>query len=133
MDKILSVSKCVPVVDSLEHASKPSGSIIMGNLPDKCELASQKDSHAMELEFKKMCYFCCQVCNTAVLVWCVSSALEHRSDPCVQDWLHSAQLSQILLSLAHDICYNKTDMEAKQILECCFDKIRDGGMYTDSS
>ena len=71
--------------------------------------------------------------NTAVLVWCVNSALEHRSDPCVQDWLHSTQLSQILLSLAHDICFNKTDMEAKHILECCFDKIRGGGMYTFSN
>lgn len=55
MDEIWSVSKCIPVVDSLEHASKPSGSIIMGNLPAECELASQKDSCDMELEFLKMC------------------------------------------------------------------------------
>jgi hypothetical protein len=49
----LSVSKFVPVVDCLKHASKPSGCKIMRNLPAECELASQKNSCAMELEFKK--------------------------------------------------------------------------------
>jgi hypothetical protein len=57
MDKILSVSKCVPVVDSLEHASRCVGSMIMGNLPAECELASQKDSCTMELEFNKCVNF----------------------------------------------------------------------------
>jgi len=34
-----------------------SGSITIGNLPADCELASQKDSCAVELEFKKCVNF----------------------------------------------------------------------------
>lgn len=62
-----------------------------------------------------------------MLLWCITSALEHRSDHCVQNWLYGAQLSQILVSLAQDISTSKTAVEAKHILECCLAKTADGG------
>jgi hypothetical protein len=78
----------------------------------------------------QMFRFCCQVANRSVLVWCVRSALEHQSDQFVQNWLYSAQLTQILVSFANDICCSKTAVEAKHILQSCLAKAKDGGRYS---
>jgi hypothetical protein len=81
------------------------------------------------VEFKSTVDFS-QVSNRSVFVWCVRSALEHQSDPSVQNWLHSTQLSQILVSLTRDICSSKTTAEESHILRCCLTKTKDGGSYS---
>jgi hypothetical protein len=81
------------------------------------------------VEFKSTVHFS-QVSNRSVFVWCVRSALEHQSDPCVQNWLHSTQLSQILVTLTRDVCCSKTAVEASNILRCCLTKTKDGGSYS---
>lgn len=68
----------------------------------------------------------CKVSSRSVFVWCVRSALEQQSDPCVQNWLRSTQLSQILVSLTHDICSSKTIVEASHILRCCLTETKGG-------
>lgn len=68
----------------------------------------------------------CKVCNESVLMWCVKSSLQHRSDPNVQKWLNSQQLSNILVTIAHDICLRKTAIDAENVLKCCLSKTKNG-------